>query len=238
MKIDKLSYSRMSTFKQCQYRYFLQYDRGYHVKCSPILQKGIDVHKEFERFFREFKGDFHEFVAQWKYNPDFEVEIKNFLKYEKERWDSLENKSLFKPFFLEKEMTVKNPYFGGIVDRVHMTDKGECVLVDYKTGKVRDFEQYESQLGCYIFLLTELGLVQRIDKVLIFWVSQGEYKELKPYFYDHEKVREELKKIKFDIQCCLKPKMSPSWLCNYCDYTPYCAVGKRMQAKKGCTTAK
>lgn len=115
----------------------------------------------------------------------------------------------------------------GIIDRLDVTDTGELVVVDYKTGRVPSERQEQQRLGGVQFyaLLCEHVLGRRPSKVRLLYLREPVCIEADPSDQALRGLRQRTMAVWSAIEraCAaedFRPK--PSALCNWCAYKPLC----------------
>jgi putative RecB family exonuclease len=115
----------------------------------------------------------------------------------------------------------------GIIDRLDVTDTGELVVVDYKTGRVPSERQEQQRLGGVQFyaLLCEQVLGRRPAKVRLLYLREPVCIEADPSDQALRGLRQRTTAVWSAIEraCAaedFRPK--PSALCNWCAYKPLC----------------
>ena len=149
----RLSKSKIGCFKQCAYRYKLQYiDKLKGKEIPPQLKKGIDVHNILEQYNKLETTKLTEAEEQIR-------EAENYIKYKKIVDNFLAfNKRLSndgihidKPACVEKMMSDVELNIVGVVDAIHKT-KDKVLVLDYKTGKKHPIAKFRFELALYAYL--------------------------------------------------------------------------------------
>ncbi len=201
----RLSKSRINTFKQCPYRYYVINIENYQPKTlSPHLIKGSLIHDAFDNYFKTGMISLKEY-------PEHQKNFLAFNEWVKE-----------KPLMHEEKFVDKEWNFAGILDRYQKLPDGKTLLLDYKTGKVHPAKDYELELGLYAHLIMQGGW-ERPDFVGIFFTEH----DLIDYIPCTEELIsaavEEMHSVSEDIEnklssCgkeCFGKKKSK--LCDYCE---------------------
>jgi putative RecB family exonuclease len=249
-----LSPSKVSTFRDCALAFrFSAIDR-LEEPPSPHTTKGTLVHVALERLFwhhepgdRSRKVAHAELDAAWRlleesgeldmiglddaaraaFLDDAATLVDGYLR--------LEDPDTVTPIgvelTLEAQITSGGEGSGlmlrGIIDRLDVTDSGELVVVDYKTGRVPSERQEQQRLGGVQFyaLLCEQVLGRRPSKVRLLYLREPVCIEADPSDQALRGLRQRTTAVWSAIEraCAaedFRPK--PSALCNWCAYKPLC----------------
>src|SRR5579872_3630901 len=249
-----LSPSKVSTFRDCALAFrFSAIDR-LEEPPSPATTKGTLVHVALERLFWHHEpGDrsrevaHAELRAAWAlmeesgeldmigldeagrtaFLADAATLVDGYLR--------LEDPDAVTPvgveLTLEAEIASGDHSSGlllrGIIDRLDVTDTGELVVVDYKTGRVPSERQEQQRLGGVQFyaLLCEQVLGRRPSKVRLLYLREPVCIEADPSDQALRGLRQRTVAVWSAIEraCAtedFRPK--PSALCNWCAYKPLC----------------
>lgn len=236
----KLSYSRISTFLQCPYKYYLSYIVKLPTKPKPYFSFGHSLHSVLEWLhmprilpvnysIREIIAHYDEnWVSKGYMNIDEESRYKELgksilISY----WDKMDG--VFKPA-LEVEKKFSYPLDGfdgvtltGIVDRVDLNEAGDLVLTDYKTGKwipssVAGMDTL--QLSIYAIALSSLW-GKKVAKVSNLYLR--EHKEV-AFIPDDEKISAAMDDITRAVNGIRNKEfdLKVNKFCNWCDYKSRC----------------
>lgn len=242
----KLSPSKITTYKQCPFKYKCETDtqiRNAYKKDTPDLIFGNLIHGCLNDFFKRVNESERNFetlrkLFEEKFKKNFEKHKKifrtkeNIIKYVEEA------KKQFKTFIKSKlshgsplvtEDFPKYQYnpeleLGGKFDRVDL-DNDELTLIDYKTGKLRDDKEGDNkfQLDFYEYLLNKKYPKYKVGEKILFYLKEDKVETYKP-IDNLDLIEKEIinyaDTIKNDKE--LKPKRN--FLCNYCDYREICPI--------------
>ena len=166
-----LSYSKMNTYYECPFRYYLDnvlklnkfestFDAWLGSLCHYILSEIYYENKSFESSYETFIKN-----NEFELTPENEVftnkimkELKGAIKYIK----SLSSQNKYQNIECEKNINIMidDTKFIGIIDKIMMYED-KVVLIDYKTGNPEidlRLAKYglNLQLPCYLYLIKKL----------------------------------------------------------------------------------
>ena len=233
MKKRLLSKSQISIFRQCPYKWHLIYKQNKKSTPSPEMNRGKEIHKEIENFYKNIDlvkvNDKRTPVILPKKNMNL---IKNFLDFEKKRiikcvdkWGEFDEK-YFKPVFQELKVEDEKLALRGIIDAVYINPKDNGVIViDWKSGKFNksNLNSYRFELAIYKELLERSGKVEGEVKYWgIYFIDQNrlffekvERKHIDRVFRIINNVREKMESGKYPRK--------PSFYCRWCDFAEECS---------------
>ncbi len=246
-----LSPSKVSTFRDCALAFrFSAIDR-LEEPPSPHTTKGTLVHRALERLFWHHEpGDRSPETARAELAVAWgELEESGELETLGLGVDHAEERAAFRAdaaalvdgylrledpdrvTVLGVELTLEADVGGlllrGIIDRLDLTDGGELVVVDYKTGRVPAEHQEHQRLGGVQFyaLLCEQVLGRRPAKVRLLYLRQPVCIEADPSDQALRGLRQRTSAVWSAIEraCAtedFRPK--PSALCSWCAYKALC----------------
>lgn len=237
MKIEKISYSRLELFNQCQYHYKLHYDDK--VK-SPLpepeyFEFGHYIHKLAELVVRDnisieeaSKISYAEYNRFGKeHNNKIKKMIRNFIGFQK----NIENSNPIKnEAEVEFDITENDFRINGYIDRVITYNNNNVLIVDYKTSKenneIKQKDIHNSkQLMTYAWAYNKITNtpIENISAML-FYLDSGN----KPITrFNSEKINNHIKETiklgniikQMDPE---KAKANVTKLCNWCEYRTIC----------------
>jgi len=220
------SYSSVSTYKQCPLRFKLHYIDKEPILQNDAMQKGNEVHKMAEELIIDINKNkiITKDLSQYKHKD----ELQNFLKLEDKRY----NKHTIKADYFDSvtEEKIRNIDINtiGMIDRVYkLWDNQGYVLLDYKSGKVRDKSYYYPQLCLYVYLHNQKHPEKKLSFWEIDWLTEESKYFIEKIDYDlvDKYVAEYLKTIE-DIENTdtYKHKLTP--LCMWCGVLHVCPYQK------------
>lgn len=243
----QFSYSRVSTFKQCQHRFRLQYIDQLKVVNDPAadnalivgnaLHLGIETDRDrmLEHYFNQFTV-----ITDEQINEAMKLEI--LLEKVKQVLADVD--------ILQHEYEINTPVFKGIVDLIIRNLDGTVDVLDFKYSNNVDRYLESGQLHIYKYFLEQAGFkVNRLGflfipktairqkkdetlyhfrKRLVDTVRASEL-QLIPVEYDPAKVQEFFEEIqtitgKLADPAAEYPK-NVTKLCDWCDYQKFCFEG-------------
>lgn len=147
----KHSYTSLSTFIECQFKYYLSYVLKIEDPTESFnLKLGTMAHFIFEKCLKEkdkfdFESSYRESYIYFKNKSSWSAQEDTLLITIKKhlevacRYILEQDKYLKKPRYeLEKELSFRlkdNSYLKGKIDKIIITNDNHIFLVDYKTGK-------------------------------------------------------------------------------------------------------
>lgn len=242
----KLSPSKISTYKQCPFKYKCEIDtqiRKAYKQDTPDLVFGNLIHACLNDFFKRIDESQHNletleklFEQKFRANWDRHVFVfktkQNIIKYveESKRQFSIFINSEYRsgnPFLIEefpKLQFSEELELGGKFDRVDLNDN-ELTLIDYKTGKLKEENKNEIQfqLDFYEYLLNKLYPQYKVGKKVIFFLREEKPLEYKNPI-DMNKVEKEIIEIFDQIRNDFELKPIRNSLCKFCDYQSLCPL--------------
>jgi len=215
----RLSKSKIISYKDCPRKYYFKNftTMGTNNKQTSQMFSGSLLHEYFEAWNR---GDGSDKDYLEVLDTDFlKANANNFLKLHKKF-------GLGPAEFYEVKLEEPSEDFVGIIDAIYR--KGDEVwIIDYKTGKYRDFKkpEYIFELNLYVFLVEkQFGMI--VNKIGMFYTSEPDSSFVEPV--NRSKVlkhmqdfRDYRKKI---LDCRFERKKTK--LCPWCDYL-YCCEDYR-----------
>lgn len=215
----RLSKSKIGCFKQCNYRYKLQYiDRLKGKEIPPQLKKGIEVHEILERY-NKFETnklvEAEKLIKEEENYPKYQKIVDNFLAFNKRLSD--DGVHIDKPACAEKMMEDKELNIVGVIDAVHKF-KEHVLVLDYKTGKKHPITKFRFELSLYAHLyekksgddVTHIGIYfAEHDTFIIEELDRNQVENAKN---EIERVREFIKEC--EETNTWERTVSP--LCNWC----------------------
>jgi putative RecB family exonuclease len=243
-----LSPSAMSAFTSCPLAFKFSYLDRLPEPPSPPATKGTLVHRALEllldrpaseRTIDRALGDLDVARSELEQHPDmteldlsddewseFHADAEALVR----RYFDLEDPTTVHPVGLELklEAPVGDTMLRGVIDRLDfVTESGEFVVTDYKTGSVPT-EMYENARlsGVHVYaLLVERTFGIRPSKLQLYYLSKPEAIIATPTEQKIVGVERKTAALwKALLRACgrddFRPK--PSGLCDYCTFKPYC----------------
>lgn len=167
--ITSWSYSRYGLYEQCAFKAKLLYIDKFKEPSSAALDKGVQVHSEIERYLK------------LKDEALPQCAIKLCADYEelKARKPYVELEVCFNKDWQPVDWFAKDAWVRIKIDAL-VKEGNTCLIVDHKTGRVRD--SYEPQLELYALTgLLMFPTIEQIDTELWF-VDAGRKVEGQRYF--------------------------------------------------------
>ena len=240
----KLSPSKISTYVSCPFKYKCEINsqiRNAYKQDTPDLVFGNLIHAclndffkridESERNIKTLRGLFEQkFRANWQKHKSVFKTKENIIKYveeSKKQFLAFINSKFYQgnPFLIEeypKYNFGSELELGGKFDRVDLEDK-ELILIDYKTGKIREENKKGTnfQLNFYEYLLIKLYPEYKVKEKVLFFLKEN---QVIPY-HDHvdlDTFEKEIVEIADTINKDSELNPKPNSLCRFCDYRSIC----------------
>lgn len=239
----KVSYSRVSTFNQCKYKYKLRYlDKLKTVKnqdANNALYMGTALHEGLEK---DLKACIKSYLSNYYVINDLNLDEVQKFKFLIPKIKPLIPQGI-------NEFEIIDDDFTGFIDLLVPTDKENVFdLYDFKYSNNKANYQLSPQLHLYKYFYEKMtgnkirdmyflfvpkvairqkkteDLYQfrkRIDEELEKTFENLEFMKIN---YDHKKVISFLLDVK-NLYECEDFKKNPSYLCNWCEYQKYCEKG-------------
>lgn len=217
-KMTRYSFSRISVYKQCPFRYKLEYILKVPKadEDNSALIKGSKIHSLLEN------------IETFEYNQDTEYHdiVKKFQD------SKLGQDILNKPSVRETTIRLNSELKGGdwnsdetrligYIDRVNLSDSS-VELIDYKTGKYKDpIYQDFSQLIIYAIYMFDKYPINEINLRFVY-VEHLQENSLILKRESIEKFREALKNDILKIESDKDFQKCPNRLCKWCPYFEVC----------------
>lgn len=250
--VDYLSYSQIETFKTCPLHYKLKYILGIPTPPSASQSFGTSIHITLKKFFdlvasgqkpnekliykcledNWVKEGYLDRTHEKKFFQKGKIYLSGFLK------EGFDPKNL--PEVMEQMFTVpiiskdKKQYLrvGGKIDRLDVFLDGSVEIVDYKTGATIPSQKEVDnnlQLSFYALAATSIpdkpfGRKPENVKLSLYFLDEQEKLSTTRTAEELEKAKEEIFKIKEDIENS-DFKCSGHMFCqNNCEYSLFCRV--------------
>ena len=239
---EKLSYSQLSDYETCPWRYRYKYVLRLPAPPTPPPSFGISLHETLREFeMRRIKGEtislgqflkmYREHFLTGGYRERKEKEA-YFLRGKRLLTDFYRRyqQKLFPPFMVEKGFEIKlgGKTLAGRIDRIGKNAEGEFELIDFKGGETSQKEegdlikkaQKDDQLFLYTLAAKEaLGITPK--SVALFYLDGG--KLIKANFSEKEiekktaEIEERIRKISHgDFEATPGPQ------CVWCPFNQIC----------------
>ena len=238
LKIDYLSVSQIETFKDCPLHYKLQYIYKLPKTSSASISFGISIHNTLKEFFDTTAGATKKdilnlYKKNWieegyinkKHKQEFYKEGEDYLIEFLEKGYNKKIKTLAteQKFIIPLDKTLK---IGGTIDRVDDLSGGRFEVIDYKTGAnvpTQKEVDKDLQLSFYALAASNLYKVKPEDiKLSLYYFKEQKKITTQRTEKDLEKVKEEILKIRDEIEKS-DFKCNNSYFCqNKCEYSMFC----------------
>ena len=223
-----LSKSQMNTYLQCPMKWKYQYIDKLKSKGSPAMWRGIKVHSNIEKFYKNVD------VINKQIIPKGDLgELGQFQKFQERRIQSCvdENGEVNLKYFapLEQELKVADEglHLRGFIDAVYINPKDDGhIIIDWETGKYRpeNFSGYRFELAVYAELYRlQTGItpmywgIYFVDADKLFF-EPVKAVSIKAMYKKVQKVRDGIDAE--DYTC------KSGFLCKWCDFNKECPEWK------------
>lgn len=220
------SFSNLEKYKQCPRAF-----KYIYVDREPVLEnewskQGSEIHNFLEQILKEAIVS-KSFSLSTEFANKYPEILDNFLTLESKRIKRFKDKDLYFENELEQKIYDEELHLVGKIDRVYyLFDKENGkVLLDYKTGKVKDIKDNYPQLALYTYMYNKKNPLNTIK-----WWEIDYIKEKDKYFLeevDNKLIESRIKEVKEEIETIEKDntydcKLSP--LCLWCPVIHICPM--------------
>jgi putative RecB family exonuclease len=252
------SHSRLSCYEQCPQKFKLQYIDKLETEGQQTIEAflGIRVHEALEKLYRDLehqkKNSLEELLVylenEWNANYSDDILIVN-TQYRSDNYLQMARKYLsdyyhhYHPFTQGKTISLEELIritldtegvykLQGYIDRLSETKQGFYEIHDYKTNSRLPLGEYirtDRQLALYM-----IGVKHQypdVKEVRLIWHFLKFDKEI-----DSTRTEEELSRLKQEtirliqqIESEEKYDANPGFLCNWCEFKPWCPQWSHLQ---------
>lgn len=235
------SYSRVDTYRQCPYKFYLRYILNLKTYddpapdspliCGNAVHHGIEIGEDagIDWYYKQFYGIDDRHVNE---------EIKLRYSIEQMRQEIDYDRAKF-------EFELNTPDFKGYIDCMEYVDENTVDLLDFKYAKASSTWRYEQSGQLHVYakkLLDHYGINTRNMTYLVMPKTMIRQKKTESVMQFRRRLKGELEQLhpiripieyspekvfEFNTYCgeIMKAKEYPkqeSPLCNWCDYQDYC----------------
>jgi DNA helicase-2/ATP-dependent DNA helicase PcrA len=241
----RLSYSQISSFKDCPRKYQYSYIYKIPGEGSPALSFGISMHNTMKRFYDYLeasevpnlfgeKGDDLTMLFSI-YNESFIYADYLSRKHQKQAYEA--GKKMLGEYFQKNGPKFKLPYlteksfvvplgdyvFSGRFDRVDKLDDGSVEVIDYKTGKTRAQKDADKDLQLSLYALAcRDALNLNPSKLSFYFLGDNEKIESVRTEEQMDKAKKEFIGIADQMKETDFIPTPGKFVCQYCPYRNIC----------------
>lgn len=186
MIINKISFSRLEIFNQCQYRYRLHYhdeiksplpeppyfEFGHyiHKTAELVVTEGLSVEEASKESFKKYNKFGKEYIDKTPVMIRHFIDFQKYISISKPLNDSAE---------LEFNLELNDFKLNGFIDRVISYDQERTLIADYKTSKSHNETKQKDihdskQLKMYVWAYNQITGVP-VEKIsaMLFYLESG-----------------------------------------------------------------
>jgi len=233
----KLSYSQLSSYLDCPWKYRFQHVLRIRTYPSHALSFGNSMHDTLRAYFdarrRGERPTMVDLLTKYWRRGGYETRAQEKTKFAEglevltEMEEELQQAA---PIALEQSFEFPLPNgqrVTGRIDRIDQTEKQELIIIDYKTGKPKSEREAarDLQLGIYILAVEQLRQTPVAEVRLDYVMNREQLSVPRDKFALSEvteKVTDTAEKLAADRRTnSFKPTPSHD-SCQYCDYRSLC----------------
>lgn len=219
---NRLSKSKLLTFIDCPHKYYLSLNYPKEAKVVPAMVRGSELHDLFDKVYntsyykKDIEKDMLMKLLELDKDSKYEKEINKFMEWNKSR-------DFLIPESKEEKLYNKDLDTVTIIDRIDF-DGENRLLLDYKSGKEKDLDDFVFELMFYV-INYEMLKRKKIHYIGIYFIDTG-VEKIMP-------VTEEMKKeavhkffeIKENLRDYVNQDVFPTkaiWKCRFCQWNHLC----------------
>lgn len=155
--IPRLSKSALQTFRQCPEKFKYVYIDHLPDLGGAESMLGKKIHEVFFEYHKTLnvekvksEKDLVVHAELFKENH-YAKHLGHFVDFTCDMYRNLKNKTLVRPILAEEKFIHPTMHLSGLVDAVFQDDDGNCLVMDYKSGKFdqRKIPEYRMELSVY-----------------------------------------------------------------------------------------
>ncbi len=247
------SHYKINTYNTCPQKYFFEYldedlapIKRQIKKPRPELEVGNVVHVTLFNYFKEPKANRtfltlkNILASTWKpprgkeygftdldeerlWFKDALLMLKTFYEHQSE-----DQHLFYVPDPYSREEFIKIPLgedltLLGKVDRIDEEDDSSLHIIDYKTGRSQEDDDF--QVMTYV-ILAKQKFNREVKKASYFYLRTGHWKTFTPGSGDEKITIEKIKRLVSTIKADELFEAKPSNYCKWCDYLEFCPKKK------------
>ena len=252
------SYSKLSTFEQCQLKFKFRYLDYIQPDFEETIESflGKKVHKALQWIYTNSNSNIDKnpelddvisyFIESWNKDFNHEIKITNSLPVE-----NYFNKGIrfiinyytknypFKDntIALEKKIFInlgpeKNYQLIGYIDRL-VKNENIFEIHDYKTGYLKSVKDLDNNSQLALYSLAVKDSFENVEDIFLVWHFLGYNQEIrsKVILEDLEKLKKNTIELINKIESTLYFHPNPGKLCNWCEFQSKCPAFKEYKEK-------
>jgi hypothetical protein len=203
-------------------------------KVLEVAVQGVPLTRVFDQVLPAFDLTHNmkdEVLAFRDVIEDFLTRLESFKKSHNVVKVWPERKMAITPSFTVCNFFDKAGLFRGVIDLTLLTENNRCVVIDHKSGNVKDLRHHQDQLEGYAVILTvhlpeltqvraalnPLGGSPGADGKRLVWAREHAASHITQY------LRPSLIKVLTRAATSVQTdEPRKSWMCDWCDYRPVC----------------
>ena len=206
--MERISYSKLETFKQCKQKYEFKYILKLPDPGNKYSKEGTDIHKEIEEFISGISETL----------PNIPEKSFQYIS-------DLRNTYNCGGCSVELKVEATIPFgvgysFLGYIDYIQKKNPDKIRIIDFKTGKKRDFTK-QLKLYSYILFINDPELMEVAGEIFYVKINQSQV-----YTFTRDAT---ISEIQTDLiagvkalESCTTYSKNRSPLCGFCAYTEEC----------------
>jgi len=207
-----ISYTKISTFNFCPFKYKLIYIHNWHIPPNPYISLGLTVHNVLDEYHKRGLSSEEEIFSLYNElwnNEGFDdpASAQEFCDSGRKMiedfylWDKKRKENGIKTIYTEKNFSIEDKkrryILMGVIDRIDEYPDGSIEVIDYKTHREEwTQERIENDLQLTIYSIgVKKALGLSADKLSYYFLYHNEYVSTKRSEEDEKKALDEIIRI-------------------------------------------